>query len=79
MRRGWRRGNEEELPCVWQIEVLVFRLDGGWISKVDTHALAHDFFIVEDLLDADCGVVGKEGDDYAPEGLEWCPRMDGCG
>lgn len=51
----------------------VFWGDGGWLAEVDAHALAHDFFAVEDLADADGGFFGEEGDDDAGEGFQWGP------
>lgn len=59
--------------------MLVFLLDGGGLAEVDFYDLAHDGFAVKDLLDTDGGVIVEEGDDYAAEGLEGCPGVNGCG
>jgi len=76
-RRGW--GDKEQLPGVRESQVLVFDLDGGRLAEVDLHALAHDGLAVEDLADADRGVIIVEGDDDSAEGFQGRPGVDGSG
>jgi hypothetical protein len=59
--------------------VFVFGLDLSVVAEIDFDALTHDGFAIEDLADADGGVVVEEGDDYATEGAEGRPRVDGGG
>lgn len=73
-RRWWR--NEKELSGVREIEVFVARLDIGVCAEVYFDYIAHDRFAVEDLLDADCGILVVEGDDNAREGFERRPGVD---
>lgn len=53
--------------------MFVFGLDVGLVAEVDAYPLAHDLFSVENLADADGGVVVEERDDYPLEGFEGCP------
>lgn len=57
----------------------VFGGDGGRLAEVDAHSLAHDFFAVEDLTDADGGFFREEGNDYAGERFQRGPGMNGGG
>lgn len=77
-RRGGR-GNKEELAGVGQGEVAVLRVDGGRGAEVDTAGVAEDSLAVPDLAHGYGGVVIKEGDDDAAEGLERGPCVDGSG
>jgi len=56
--------------------VFVARLDVGVGAEVDLDDIAHDGFAVEDLLDADRGILVVEGDNDAREGLERRPGVD---
>lgn len=47
--------------------MLVFWFDIGWMAEIDFYALAHYGFAVENLSDADGGVIVEEGDDYTTE------------
>jgi hypothetical protein len=55
------------------VQVLVSRIDGGFLAKIDAHALTHDVLAVKQLADADGGIGGMEGDNDAAEGFEWRP------
>lgn len=56
--------------------MLIFGLDLSVVSKIDLDALAHDSFAIEDLTDSNGRVFVEEGDDYAAEGAQGCPRVD---
>lgn len=56
--------------------MLVFDFDRGWLAEVDSYSLAHYGFSIEDLADPNSGFFVEEGNDYAPEGFERCPRVD---
>lgn len=77
VRRGGRRGDEEELAGVGEVKVLVARLDGRGLAEVDLDGDAHDLLAVEDVADARGRLVVHEGDDDAAEGLEGRPDVDG--
>lgn len=73
-RRWWR--DEEELSGIWKIEVFVARFDVGVCAEVDFDYVAHDGFPVENLLDADGGILIVERDDDTREGFERRPGVD---
>lgn len=56
--------------------MFVARFDVGVGAEVDLDYIAHDGFTVEDLLDADRGILVVEGDDDAREGFERRPGVD---
>jgi len=59
--------------------MFVFGLDLRVVAEIDFDALAHDGFAVEDLADSNGRVVVEEGHDYAAEGAQGGPGVDGCG
>jgi hypothetical protein len=67
-RARWGR-NEEELAGVRKSEMLVSLVDWSRHAKVDTALLAHDSLVIPDLADGDGGLLVKERDDDAAEGL----------
>jgi len=77
VRRARRRADEEQLVALGRLQVLVDGLDGRRLAEVDAHAVAHEVFAVELVLDEDGGVGGVEGDDDAAEGAEGRPGVDG--
>jgi len=78
MRRRRRGGDEEQLPCIRQVEMLVFGLDAGRLAEIHLDTLPHDCLAIEDLPNSNRGVFVEEGDYDAPEGFERCPRVDRC-
>ena len=57
--------------------MLIYRLDGGELAKVDAGARRHYRGVVEELADA-YGVIDRvEGYDDAAEGFEWGEGMQG--
>lgn len=56
--------------------MLVFWFDGCRLAEVDLDPFSHYCFTVEDLADSDSGRLVEEGDNYAPEGFERCPRVN---
>lgn len=76
MGRRWRGRDEEQLPGVRKMQVLVPGRNVGGLTEIHLDTLAHDCFAVEDLPDSDGGVLVKEGDYNAAEGLERCPRVN---
>lgn len=61
------------------MQVLVDGLDRGGFAEVDADAVAHDGGVVEELADEDGVRGGVEGGDYAAEGLEGRPGVQGGG
>jgi len=76
MRRRRRGRDEEELPRIRQVQMLVFGLDVGRVAKIYLDPLAHYCFAVEDLSDPDGGVLVKERDYDAAEGFQRRPGVD---
>jgi len=56
--------------------MLVLGLDVGWVTEIHLDTLPHYCFAVEDLSDPDSGVLVKEGDYDATEGLQRRPGVD---
>jgi hypothetical protein len=71
-RRRWGR-DEEQFSCIREVEMLVFGLDVGCLTKIDLDTLAHNGFAIKDLTDPNSGIFIEEGDYDAPEGFERGP------
>ena len=56
--------------------MLIFRLNVGWLSEIHLDPLPHYCFAIKDLADSDSGVLVKERDYDAAEGLEGRPGVD---
>jgi hypothetical protein len=67
MRGTWRWTDEEKLPGVWKLQMLVDRLDRGVFAKIDTDSVTHDVLPVEELTDSYSILLRMEGDHDATE------------
>lgn len=65
-----RRRDEEQLLCLWGLQMLVDGGQGGVFAKVDADAVAEDGFAIEGGADGGGSLDGFEGADDAAEGLE---------
>jgi len=59
--------------------MLIFGLNIGTCSEINSNSLAHDLFSIEYTANSNSGVFVEERDDYSGEGFKWCPGVDGRG
>jgi hypothetical protein len=76
VRRAWWWRNKEQLLALRKVQVLIYRIDWSFLAKVDAYSLVHNVLTIEQLADANGVVGGVEGDNDAPQGFEWRPRVD---
>jgi len=72
----WRWRDKEQLLALREVQVLSYGIDWSFLAKVDAYSLVHNVLTIEQLADANGVVGGVEGDNDAPQGLEWRPRVD---
>ena len=82
VRRGWGRADEKQLARIGERQVLVLvQVQRRLLAKVDAAPLAHDGPAIPHLAHLDGGLLVKERNHDAAEGLEGRPGVHGrrCG
>jgi len=68
---------EEQLVQLRRLEVVILAGEWSGSAEVNAHTVVHDVLAVQFLADQDGGFGVPEGNDYAAEGLQWRPGVDG--
>lgn len=77
LRGRRRRRDEKELAGVRQLEVVLLLFDWCRGAKVDSASLTQNRLTIPDLAHCYCGLLIEERDNYAPEGFQRSPRVNG--